>query len=276
MKLNEVFTGWLSGDGIFTRLSRLPTPPAWNDAVQGSALDLLYHGNHSGAKTVSVLVDALTENDAVTDASKQAIAASIMAMYGDNWARLWDAVTADYNPISNYDMVETFEETGENNGTRNDSNTFQHGETITNNGKTSDTGTVGNSGSVTHGENIQNDNTALNGVFGFNSVDAVGSDNMTGSGTESHSGTDTTQGTETRNLNGTLENTQTHSGNDVTTGEGSTKENHNVNHTLKRSGNIGVTTSQQMLESEYELRKKSFFDQVFEDVDKILTIPIYN
>lgn len=45
--------------------------------------------------------------------------------------------------------------------------------------------------------------------------------------------------------------------------------------TLKRHGNIGVTTSQQMIESELELRRKNFFEIVFKDVDNYLTLAIY-
>lgn len=45
--------------------------------------------------------------------------------------------------------------------------------------------------------------------------------------------------------------------------------------TLTRSGNIGVTTSQQMIQSEIELWKWDFYKQIFADLDKILTIPIY-
>lgn len=45
---------------------------------------------------------------------------------------------------------------------------------------------------------------------------------------------------------------------------------------LTRSGNIGVTTSQQMLESELNLRKYDFYQQVFKDVDKILCSYIYD
>lgn len=41
---------------------------------------------------------------------------------------------------------------------------------------------------------------------------------------------------------------------------------------LERSGNIGVTTSQQMLEQELNIRKYHFFDIVFADVDTILAI----
>ena len=48
------------------------------------------------------------------------------------------------------------------------------------------------------------------------------------------------------------------------------------NYTLERSGNIGVTTSQQMIESERELWLWNFFYKiVFPDVDRILAIDIY-
>lgn len=46
-------------------------------------------------------------------------------------------------------------------------------------------------------------------------------------------------------------------------------------HDLTRKGNIGVTTSQQMIESEYELRKWLFFEEVMLDIDKLLTLSIY-
>lgn len=44
-----------------------------------------------------------------------------------------------------------------------------------------------------------------------------------------------------------------------------------------RHGNIGVTTNQQMIEEELNLRtaKKSFYELVFADIDRYLTIPIY-
>lgn len=42
-----------------------------------------------------------------------------------------------------------------------------------------------------------------------------------------------------------------------------------------RSGNIGVTTSQQMLESEWELRKHNLYKMMMEDLDTIYCIPCY-
>lgn len=46
--------------------------------------------------------------------------------------------------------------------------------------------------------------------------------------------------------------------------------------TLTRSGNIGVTTSQQMEESELKLREYDFYLVVFRDIDKILCSLQYN
>lgn len=44
---------------------------------------------------------------------------------------------------------------------------------------------------------------------------------------------------------------------------------------LTRSGNIGVTTSQQMIQSERDLWVWKFFEQVFQDVDTVLSIDVY-
>ena len=41
---------------------------------------------------------------------------------------------------------------------------------------------------------------------------------------------------------------------------------------LTRSGNIGVTTSQQMLQSEIDLRQYNFFEQLFNDVDEVMCL----
>ena len=46
--------------------------------------------------------------------------------------------------------------------------------------------------------------------------------------------------------------------------------------TSERSGNIGVTTTQAMLASERELWKWNFFDQVYKDIDSVLSISFYD
>lgn len=69
----------------------------------------------------------------------------------------------------------------------------------------------------------------------------------------------------------------THAGTDVLTVQtaGTNKYTTQKDRVLTRKGNIGVTTSQQMLQSEIELRKWSFLDSVYSDIDKILTLQTY-
>lgn len=45
---------------------------------------------------------------------------------------------------------------------------------------------------------------------------------------------------------------------------------------LTRSGNIGVTTSQQMIESSYNLARKNLLNVIYRDIDTILFIDYYN
>lgn len=44
---------------------------------------------------------------------------------------------------------------------------------------------------------------------------------------------------------------------------------------LTRSGNVGVTTSAQMIEENIRLWAWNFFDSVFKDIDRVLTIGVY-
>lgn len=59
------------------------------------------------------------------------------------------------------------------------------------------------------------------------------------------------------------------------TGNNSTDTSGNEKHELHRHGNIGVTTNQQMINEELELRKHFFYETVFADLDKYLTLSIY-
>lgn len=52
-------------------------------------------------------------------------------------------------------------------------------------------------------------------------------------------------------------------------------DNEGIDRTMTRSGNIGVTTSQQMIESERELWNWNFFNVVFEDLNELLTLKVY-
>ena len=91
------------------------------------------------------------------------------------------------------------------------------------------------------------------GVYGFNSSSAV------------PSGTSNTNGTA---LNNNAE--------DVETQKGTRTEKKTGKTTVDRSGNIGVTTSQQRLESEIQVRIKNHLDDIiFSDCDQVLTTAGY-
>ena len=67
---------------------------------------------------------------------------------------------------------------------------------------------------------------------------------------------------------------KTHSEGNATNNYSKTDYNSKV--TTKKHGNIGVTTSQQMLESEIDLRSKyNFYNIIMNDVDSMLTTNLY-
>ena len=125
-----------------------------------------------------------------------------------------------------------------------------------------DTGTVGTTGSNTGTQATQGSNTGTQQIAGTD----TGTQSTQGSntGTQQVAGTDTgTQATQ-----GTNTGTQT----DAETGS----DTQTRNYKLTRKGNIGVTTTQQMLESERQLWQWSYFyDVVFPDIDELLTMPLY-
>lgn len=193
MTIAEMIPSWTT-TGIFSRIVPLMD---WTTSPTSLAtsLDIAYIGR-SGDKEVAPIVKRFIDDDGtISDTSINAIISSIIAVYGENWKRLYTALESEYNPINNYEMVETT------------------------------TPRVVTTTSI----------DATNGVYGFNSNVSVPTNDA-----------------------------------DNTTTVSQTGEN-----TLTRSGNIGVTTSQQMLESEYELRKKHYFNAVFSDLDNFLTLKIY-
>lgn len=59
------------------------------------------------------------------------------------------------------------------------------------------------------------------------------------------------------------------------TKDNTTTDTGTITHKTARQGNIGVTTTQQMITEELQLRKEMFYERVFSDIDRYLTIGIY-
>lgn len=260
--LNDVFSQWINDKGIIKTLTDNYDVP-WKNVVEGSVLDLEYHGNRSGGKIIAPLVEKLITKDGISDVNAIKLCGLIYSKNNTNWKKLWDTLSFEYNPIENYNMQEV-----EDNNTTNTGTIKNIGTSATNN-----TGTIDNVGSAsttnTGTVKINNDTSGENNLYGFNSSNPVG--DSTNSGTSDT----TTTNDLTENVN--TSNKQTNNIKDKTDIDNTQTNNINVNEdrTLTRKGNIGVTTSQQMIAQERTLWDWKFFDRVFSDIDMIVVTQVY-
>lgn len=180
------------------------------------------------------------------------------------------AYNVEYDPVNNYDLNETFNESGDesrdetatktNTGTVTDSGS--HSGTNTGTQTTVDTGTqtTANTGTVTDAGSSETG--TLNEVSAFDSNVFVNHDQSTVTGESGNTRTDNLQSQRTDNLQSQRTDNLSESGSNSNTRTDNLTENntvgvdseHSVQHTLRRYGNIGVTTTQQMIESELDLR----------------------
>lgn len=235
--INETFPDVIINNGtLFTALNLLNVP--WRDDIDGLSLDTEYFYNISGQKSISPLLNRVLDSKSVLSTTDITLLANTLYnLHITKWNKLYNTLSLVYNPISNYDMTETEEISGEN------ANTLSR------------TGTIGTQSSET--ATGSGTGSTDSDIYGFNSSSAVNDSTVdtTTSNTNSASGSTTT----TNNLT------------DTTNGTNSTER------TLTRSGNIGVTTSQQMIQAERDLWLWEFiYKVVFPDVDKFLTIQTYS
>lgn len=164
------------------------------------------------------------------------------------WNRIYAAAQMEYNPIENYDRLESSTDTTDatRKHTGNDVTAFSGSDSRTNSGKdsTQDSGTetIGNTGT----------DTTTNKVAGFDSNTLVDHD----SATLLHGHTVTTTfGKKEELTHGHVETVALGHSETLTHGE-QIKDDSSVTRRSRIHGNIGVTTSQQMLEQELEVAPK--------------------
>lgn len=164
---------------------------------------------------------------------------SAIGAWSDKWSRTmnkWvEALNIEYNPLENYDRMEDW--TDHNTGT------------VTDTGTVKDTGTVG---TETHTET---DTTTDNKVSAFNSDTMRDNDSSAGSADSDSTGTTTNDLTKTNNLTRTDNLTMTRTG--------------------RAHGNIGVTTSQQMLQSELDIVAWNIYEHITDLFLQEFVIPVY-
>lgn len=204
------------------------------------------------------------------------------------WERIYTASVAEYNPIENYDRYEE-EETGGrrvHSGADTTSETEQHSgtdSTATTETNTNETdGSISRSVSGTEsGTNNQNHNTT-NQITAFDSNALQTHDKTTATAEDTNSAT--RSGTETETNDTTITDSKTGS-NTITHGEqittsGTMQHGEQIADTGTREshihGNIGVTTSQQMLESELEVAPKlNIYDYIVRDFKQRFCLLVY-
>lgn len=294
-QLIDCFPEWDStGGSIFTTLASISDAREAFPWLQYSTLlDLEYIGNHSGEKIVAPLIDRYIKKNEnrvnpseLTNLQRLALANILFRKFANKWTRLYAIESAEYNPIQNYSMVE--EETPDISHKHSVSNNYADLETRVINKDITRTETATNDFEITDERKVKTDmtvetDTETNAdIYAFNSNSPTPTTDATGNSTVHTTGADTNnKETNTHNQTGGMQTRETANGNDNTetltrTQTGYTEDTESGTRTLTRSGNIGVTTSQQMIQSEIELWQWNFIESVFADVDSVLTIQVYN
>lgn len=288
MKIIKVFPDWLTGKGIFSELSK-------KFDFLSADMDVDYFGNVSGDKESAPLIDRFVESNisdgmntfALTDTQRTTLAAIIARRFNVKWGKLSKIQNIEYNPIENYAMKQTETPNITHDRTINVDNTDTENRKTATDKTTTETPTDYR---VTHERKeatdttTTTDNNTTANAYGFNSTNEVPTNSAKGDGTVTVKGdadknvitdTETWLGNMTTREQGEADkNTE----NTTTTTKGKTTDVDTETGTrkLERSGNIGVTTSQQMLQSEIELWQWNFIQMIYKDVDSVLTCPKYN
>lgn len=213
--------------------------------------------------------------------------------------RIWIALTAEYNPIHNYDRTE--ERTLNRSETVMESGSNQQSGTDTTTGTASSTGQNKNSGTDVHTIDASAD--SKNETTGTDSGTTGGTQEQTVSAYDASTYVprekNVTSGTESSN-NHTLQEGLTHDHSQdsmqhglVTDITGSSNNSSSITYgkkdvtdrdidrhgndheILHASGNIGVTTNQKMITDELELRKNNWYDIVCELFEEHFLIQVY-
>lgn len=251
---------------IFDTMMTAHELPWYEDTdITAALLDFEYINNFSGRKIISPAVEKSLGTDGIITAENLTKLCSVAyMMYAKKWARNWAVLTAEYNPIENYSMVEDSKLTRDNKQTHSgtDSTLMTGTDTFVKTGSEADAHT----GTITDSATSSEENE----VSAFNSSSYEDSNKMTGSG----GNTRTFLNTDTTTFN-SVTDAETRNKTDATThGHVIDNDDDERNH-LTRSGNIGVTTSQQMIQSDIDLWKWNFFYEVFTDIDNVFTISTY-
>lgn len=271
---------WLNGEGIMTVLTDNFSVP-WAGVISGQVLDDDYYGNRSGNKVISPLASKFLTTDGIPSDKMLRLARVIYSKYGGNWAKSFEALNATYNPIWNVDGTETITtEAGSRKKTINkgqQQNSEDFGSYTFDKGQQQNTDNIGNHTDET--TNGRRESNIERGVSAFNSPDFADDNKENKVDNES---IDSVEYGEQENTytDGARQDTYGSRYNTLTDGAREDTEEDDAFTdvvTTQRGGNIGLTSSQNLIQQEMQLRTMySLMDSiVFPDVDKVLTLNIF-
>ena len=177
----------------------------------------------------------------------------------DKWVK---ALNIEYDPLYNYDRTEEYTDThsGSFNNSRNESGT--NGNTRTDNLSQSDDHTRTDNLTMTNNLSDTNDVTLTHSEKAYNDSNYVGTTQDVTDQDESHTGTVTNTGTQRTAGTTTNTGTVTDSGNFSSNAGANGTDNYTDIHNARLFGNIGVTTSQQMLQSELDIAHWNLYEHI--------------
>lgn len=306
LTLKEAIPNGILGMGLF---SRMDSPP-WGDAYNADDLDLEFFSKYNDKPVAPILETFYTDNG-ISETNLNRISNLLLNKFKTQWERKFNLLSINYDPTKNFELNETgtnetverntdtisTTNTGTNSNTTTNTDSHTEGETGTSDTTTTNNMTELNTGTDTlkiddkSKRTITNDNE--NAVYGFNSVNKVPNDthnsnsednfeddrtdartlnlNKTNNGT-GETGVEfetnkTTEGTSNQKSDGEFSNT--------TTGSNVKNIDNTTNFTVTRKGISSAYTVQKLIESEIDLWKWNFMDDVFNDVASVITLPIY-
>lgn len=179
-KVNNLFPSFISSGGIFKAISSLNDYISpWFNKINDTSLDLQYHGNRSGNKYISPLIENMLLDNSEDIPEK--LARICVNIYGENWVKLWTSYNLNYNPLENFEIIEELEST----------------ETVIEN---SDSENIIDYGKIT-GNNASTTNDIDNSVYAFNSSSSSPTESVVNNGTMTNS--ETTTGNDTNTISRT-------------------------------------------------------------------------
>lgn len=163
------------------------------------------------------------------------------------WTKLYNTLNLEYNPIDNTDKYEDYTDT-----------------------RTTERTTAGKTASTSGGTDSRTENETTSGTRNETAEHDVSAENASNYQPDSR---DTTRGSNEDSRENTARGTTSLN----SSGTNSETENYSdtFTHTLHTHGNIGVTTTQQMIESEREIVRYNLVEEIAADYQAAFCLDIY-